>query len=608
MKRYCIRFLLLLIIVMSCTACTTSAQGFDAESASGQLDAILNDFVRDANGEVYRNAAIQITMPGYTHTGAAGVARDDTGEPMTVDHQFVIASVGKPMTAVVIYQLWEEGKLGPNGLDATLAELGVFPPEVIEELHQIDGVSYGNQITVRHLLTQTSGLKDVLYDDAGGLGDDYGLPMGYAPDSLNGMVVFDEEHGFSAMMDCVEKGIPAGCSPDDYYLSKKWPQWDYKAWAADPSDRMAGLINFYLAGANETALWKPGEAFHYADTNYMLLGLVIEHLTGNSLHHELRKRIFDPLGMDHTYLNYADDPPAKNYAYRLADEWGGGKPLISRGVNLSSDWGGGGEISTVGDLTIFMRALANGKLFKNESTLAEMLVVPEANTEAPYASGLLVHPVGNGLVLHHNGSNGTWIEYHTAYDLTVVGTIDDIDQAMHMHILREQIYDVLAKNGLAHAPIKGMVRGLRTMTLVSGLSSPLLLIVFGVSALVLLISGIIWVVASIRARRSDNPSPEIMRWARLVGIITVSASIIFVVVYVMVVMGNPIQLMLGLSPVAYALGFVPYVLIILTVTMVVLSAIWWIQGQGKPGGRIHYSVAVAAMVTFIRALSLIGMF
>ena len=73
-------------------------------------------------------------MPGYTYTGADGVARADTGEMMTSDHQFAIASVGKPMTAVIIYQLWEEGKFGPRGLDATIAELGVFPPEVIDSL------------------------------------------------------------------------------------------------------------------------------------------------------------------------------------------------------------------------------------------------------------------------------------------------------------------------------------------------------------------------------------------------------------------------------------------------------------------------------------------
>ncbi len=42
---------------------------------------------------------------------------------------------------------------------------------------------------------------------------------------------------------------------------------------------------------NETTLWKPGITFHYADTNSIILGLLIEKLTGNSLHQELGTRI-----------------------------------------------------------------------------------------------------------------------------------------------------------------------------------------------------------------------------------------------------------------------------------------------------------------------------
>jgi D-alanyl-D-alanine carboxypeptidase len=166
---------------------------------------------------------------------------------------------------------------------------------------------------------------------------------------------------------------------------------------------------------NETALWKPGIAFHYADTNYILLGLLIEKLTGHSLHQELRTRIFDPLGMDHTYLAYATHPTTEPWEGRHSDHWGSNTPLVSSGLNLSMDWGAGGEVSTVDDLSIFVRALAAGKLFKREATLREMFLLPDGIEQPFYAAGIIAWPADDGLILHHNGAPGSWIEYHTAY-------------------------------------------------------------------------------------------------------------------------------------------------------------------------------------------------
>ncbi|MDW6062234.1 serine hydrolase domain-containing protein [Streptomyces sp. FXJ1.4098] len=47
---------------------------------------------------------------------------------------------------------------------------------------------------------------------------------------------------------------------------------------------------------------EPGEKFTYSNTNYLLLGLIIEKATGRSLAAELTRRLFAPLGMTHTYL------------------------------------------------------------------------------------------------------------------------------------------------------------------------------------------------------------------------------------------------------------------------------------------------------------------
>ena len=134
-----------------------------------------------------------------------------------------------------------------------------FPPEVLNILHRKDGVSYGSGITVRHLLNHTTGLKNVDNDSAAGVGDDFPETMGYAPGSLNYIDVYDKSKGLDAALKFVREGVPKGGKLSDYYLFQSLPEWDYDAWLANPHDKMAGQMNFFLNGANEDALFKPGE-------------------------------------------------------------------------------------------------------------------------------------------------------------------------------------------------------------------------------------------------------------------------------------------------------------------------------------------------------------
>ena len=96
------------------------------------------------NGEdQVKSAVVAIDWDGHEPVAAAaGVSRADTGAPMRVETQFHIASVGKPMTAALIFQAVEEGKLGPKGLDTRLIDTGVLPPEICRRLHKINGVSH----------------------------------------------------------------------------------------------------------------------------------------------------------------------------------------------------------------------------------------------------------------------------------------------------------------------------------------------------------------------------------------------------------------------------------------------------------------------------------
>ncbi len=597
---------LLSLLLTGCYGAKSSKKIFNSDLARQLLDAALARSVTDGNGQYYRNAVIRIEAPDYyfTYTGAAGIARADTGETMTVDHQFTIASAGKTMTAVIILQLWEAGALGEKGLDATLGDLSVFPPEVLDALHKINGVSYGREITVRQLLNQTSGLKDVLMDDENGIGDDYPEEYrGYAPGSLNGMTVFDEQKGFERMMDCIQNDMPAGCNRSDYYLSYTWPHWDEKAWVADPSNKMAGLLNFYLGGMNETALWKPGKAFHYADTNYILLGLVIEKLTGNSLHQELRTRIFDPLGMDHTYLAYSTNPPTKPWEGRLSDHWGSNTPLISNGINLSMDWGAGGEISTVQDLSVFIQALADGKLFKERAALEEMLRLPEAIEQPFYAAGIIAWPTDNGWILHHNGAPGSWIEYHTAHHLSIVGTVNDLDGADRFMTLRGDIYSALAEAGLRSANFK---TGSVSMSLLETLGGepPIVLLTALLGSLLIFLSAlVVWPIAAIRRQHGSERRMLPSSAACWLSICMILVNLIFLVVFVFTIMRNPVQLLFGFNSFTLSILLLPLLSIVLTAGLIVFSILAWKESFWGIARRIHYSFTTLAAICYVWILA-----
>ncbi len=310
-------------------------------------------------------------------TGACGRARANSAAPITPSYRFHTASVTKTMTAALILQLAEDGAFGIAGVDVRLAELGIFASEIIERLHRRGGVSRGGAITLRHLLTHTSGLRDAMVDDASQIG-------GPAPDSLIGRLFAGGD------------------------VTRRWEPWD----AARPTNADAGVINFFLAqGIGDAPLSAPGTAFHYSDTGFVILALVGEKVGGAPLHRLFRKRLFEPLGIAHTYLAYRDDPP--NLGLRRepeCDSYAGGIAILSSGVNLSFDWGGGGLVSSAADLTTFLRGLLSGRLYRKPSTLAAMTdwIVPPGLQAPRTGVGLGIFRVAypGGELVGHSGAWG----------------------------------------------------------------------------------------------------------------------------------------------------------------------------------------------------------
>ncbi len=334
---------------------------------------------------------------------AAGCLRQ-SGRAMQVTDRYHLASIGKTMTATVLLQLAEEGRFGAMGIDSPLVATAALSAAVIDRLLCVDGKSVGKLITLRHLLSHTAGLRDAMEDDHHQLG-------GPAAGSIIGALMSGQINPLH-----------------------HWVPWD----DSRPDVAQAGVLNWYLHEVANAGLSQPGTAFHYADTGYVLLGLVIETVLGKPLHQALRERLFAPLNLQNTYLAYTGDPSDLG-ADRMpeSEPWMGQMPCLSTGVSLSFDWAGGGVVSTAAEQATFLRALLQGGLFREASTLSNMtrFAKPEGLGAPRLGVGLgLFHTRLNGIeFVGHSGAWGAKMVAAPAHDLLVTGTLNRADAPNDWH-------------------------------------------------------------------------------------------------------------------------------------------------------------------------------
>lgn len=367
--------------------------------ADGDLAARTRALVGSGPGDP-RSAVVRIERlaGGLVFEGAAGQARPDTGAAMTPDTPFHHASIGKVLTATLILQLAEAGAFGRRGLDARFGELGVLDAGPLSRLLRVDGRDAAPEITLRHLLTHTSGMRDAIVDDARSTG-------GLAAGSLLGRLT-----------------APGG-DP-----GRRWVGWT----PSRPDDPDAGVLNFYLAGGIGLAgLSAPGTRFHYSDTGFVLLALTAEHFGGAAYHQLVQRRIVRPLGLSGTYIAYRNDPPGLGPARQPeAEVWFGARPLLSSGVSLSFDWGGGGSVSPARDLIALWRGLWRGALFRRRETFGAMTAwTTPPGLAAPRTGvglGLFRAAYPGGELWGHSGAWGARMWCDPRRGLVISGTVNQV--------------------------------------------------------------------------------------------------------------------------------------------------------------------------------------
>jgi D-alanyl-D-alanine carboxypeptidase len=145
----------------------------------------------------------------------------------------------------------------------------------------------------------------------------------------------------------------------------------------------------------------PGEAYEYSNTNTVLLGLVVEKLSRQSLSDYIKDHILTPLGMDHTSLpttNAFPEPHAQGYTSATAD----GAETTATDWNPSWGWAAGAMISTLDDMHIWAPALATGKLLSPamQEQRLQTLGIPGQPPGDGYGLGIF----NLGGWIGHNGS------------------------------------------------------------------------------------------------------------------------------------------------------------------------------------------------------------
>ncbi len=289
---------------------------------------------------------------------------------MTADTPYHLASATKLFTSVTVMQL-RRGSL--IDLDAPMD--AYLDDSLIQGLHVVDGVDHTGQISVRNLLAQTSGLGDYFAGSTRGR------------KSLEAELLAGQDRGLTL--------------PDMLDLAR----------AVGPE-------------------FPPGnDRAHYSDTNFQLLGAIVESVTGEPLTVTFERLIFRPLGLTETYVFGDGRPPSQP-----AVLWHKGKSLHIPKA-LASFTPDGGGVTTLRESLRFIRSLFSGELLTSDELALMTSRWNRIYFPFEYGTGIqrfrlprFMSPSSTTPVLvGHAGSTGSFCFHDPERQAFVVGTTNQTD-------------------------------------------------------------------------------------------------------------------------------------------------------------------------------------
>ncbi|MFJ4172454.1 serine hydrolase domain-containing protein [Microbacterium sp. NPDC089696] len=323
------------VVLAGCSAPPSSSESSSASpSAQSESTPFDPETVKALDG-ILDAAVTEHGMPGVTlavwspdgdYVSSAGHADVDAKTAMTPELHHRIGSVTKTFVITALLRLVDQGKAS---LDDPISEY-------------VDGVTRGDEITLRQLAAMTAGVPD-----------------------------YTEDPEFVGM-----------------YLPD--PQV-----ALTPRDLVDEVSGMPLTD-------EPGAEMSYSNTNTVLVGMAIEKITGEPLAEVLQEEVAEPLGLENTFLPTATEfpePHAQGYTAQQSDD---GSVTAATDWNPSWAWASGGMISTLDDLRIWVPALATGELLSPEMQKERLTVTPVNPEQPDWGYGLGIFNLGGWI--GHNGS------------------------------------------------------------------------------------------------------------------------------------------------------------------------------------------------------------
>lgn len=272
------------------------------------------------------------------------------------DEGFRVASITKTYVAATVMRLWEQGKID---LEAPITRW--LPPAWMQALTK-DGYR-PEKITVRHLLSHTSGLAD-------------------------------------------------------HAQAKQF----IEAIKADPSIEWSRARDIARLVEWTDPVGAPGEKFAYSDTGYVLLGAIVEEITGQDLPDAVRSQLkLDSLGLKDTYWERYESARGRTRAHQVfeGDDTYGWNPTMDL-------FGGGGLVATPADIAAFFDALLEGRVFARKETLERMRSSAGLPAGSPYSFGLFTYDLKGAKGIGHSGFWGTLVMHDPVSSRTIAGAVTDI--------------------------------------------------------------------------------------------------------------------------------------------------------------------------------------
>lgn len=297
-------FIIFLLIV---TANVLQAQNFE------QLDHFLE--VLYANNKLMGSLSILKDGKSIYNKSVGYQSITSKGKtPNTINSKYRIGSVTKTFTAVMVFQLVDEGKIKLED------KLSKYYPRIPS----------ASKITIANLLNHSSGLFNIV-----------------------------EDENFNEQLPITQ------------------------------SQMLTKIVSHQV-------IFEPGTKNEYSNTNFVLLGYILEKIEVDSYKTILKKRITDKLQLQNTF--YGDKINANNneaYSYYYEDD---ASLHEASQAHLSNPGGAGAIVSNPSDLVIFMDALFNNKLMSKKS----FEIMTTINGE--YGSGILSAEKGGQTIFAHNGT------------------------------------------------------------------------------------------------------------------------------------------------------------------------------------------------------------